>query len=414
MMKQITRNSRRDLVMLLLLLLCGLAGCAVVDRLQGTGELPEAKRPQRLAVGTTTAVFTDPEYYASFPGFIRTKKELVIQFGTQELGALRAQPLHPHAYVVATERWAISRDDGQTWSVTADPPQLGPALHATRQSHSARAAMTDGSLLNFENGYVVRNGKNEPVERLLRIDKGGLGGEPVWQSPAAALSPLLDLYPYDLEPLADGRFLFSGYVSRAPGAKQVQVFHCSADGRQWTELNQESCADPLFSFAEPDAAAWPDGRVVQLLRAEFDNTKKDQAPDDVNGHGQQRDGYGYYLYQRESSDFGRTWSEPQRLAIWGHPPNLLKLNSGNLLLVYGHRRPPFSVKAILSHDRGKTWDMESMVTVHENPIGKYDMGYPMATQLADGRILVTFYDYSTTDTAEKMPHGIYCTTLEEQ
>jgi len=83
------------------------------------------------------------------------------------------------------------------------------------------------------------------------------------------------------------------------------------------------------------------------------------------------------------------------------------------LLAYGHRRPPWEIRAILSRDDGRTWDMTTLRTVYTFNPGSYDMGYPVATQLADGSIVCAFYGYSTPDIGEKMPHGIFVSVFDE-
>ena len=167
-------------------------------------------------------------------------------------------------------------------------------------------------------------------------------------------------------------------------------------------------------MSETEMSAWPDGRVIAIIRAEWFDTPKERLPPEANGNGTNRDGYGYFLYQATSSDGGKTWSKPAQLPIWGHPACLVQLRSGNLLMVYGHRRPPFSVRAILSHDRGASWDLASMVELHRFDPGNYDIGYPVATELDNGEVLVAYYGYSTRDTGLNAPHGIFCTRLAEK
>ena len=83
-------------------------------------------------------------------------------------------------------------------------------------------------------------------------------------------------------------------------------------------------------------------------------------------------------------------------------------------MVYGHRRDPFTVRAILSHDRGRTWDMDSMTTLHTFDPGNIDFGYPVATQLDDGRILVAYYGYTSPEVkALDSTHGIFCSIIKE-
>ena len=52
--------------------------------------------------------------------------------------------------------------------------------------------------------------------------------------------------------------------------------------------------------------------------------------------------------------------------------------------------------------------------VHTFNPGSYDMGYPVATQLADGSIVCSFYGYSTPDAGEQMPHGMFVSVFDEK
>ena len=69
------------------------------------------------------------------------------------------------------------------------------------------------------------------------------------------------------------------------------------------------------------------------------------------------DGADGYLYQSFSTDDGWTWQGLKRTPIWGFPCHLLALRSGHVLCAYGYRREPFGVRAVLSFDGGRTWDM---------------------------------------------------------
>jgi len=69
-----------------------------------------------------------------------------------------------------------------------------------------------------------------------------------------------------------------------------------------------------------------------------------------------------------SSDQGQTWSEVKRVYEWGrHHPSLLPLPGGKLLMTYVVRLgypdtpqglPQFGVEAMVSTDRGQTWDFD--------------------------------------------------------
>ena len=75
-----------------------------------------------------------------------------------------------------------------------------------------------------------------------------------------------------------------------------------------------------------------------------------------------------------------------------HPADLLLLQSGNILLTYGRRRPPYGIQAMLSHDQGETWDTKhkiALVSDAEN----MEVGYPSSVQLDDGTICTAYYSY---------------------
>jgi hypothetical protein len=97
-----------------------------------------------------------------------------------------------------------------------------------------------------------------------------------------------------------------------------------------------------------------------------------------------------FLYQSHSFDSGRTWTEPEKLPVWGGPPHLLVLSSGELLCSYGYRREPPSVRAMLSVDEGKTWDTENFITLHELDV-PHDFGYPVTVEPSPGELVTAYY-----------------------
>jgi hypothetical protein len=119
-------------------------------------------------------------------------------------------------------------------------------------------------------------------------------------------------------------------------------------------------------FGEPSPLALSDGRLVMMIRE--DHTQ--------------------HPHVIESPDGGLTWSPPQQTEIWGLPPHLLHLRDGRVLCLYGHRRPPFGIRARLSVDSGRTWGEELII---RDDLRNGNCGYPTAVEEDDGALFVACY-----------------------
>jgi len=95
--------------------------------------------------------------------------------------------------------------------------------------------------------------------------------------------------------------------------------------------------------------------------------------------------------QSSSEDGGETWSPAERrMPAVGMSYHLLKLSSGPILATCMLRREPWSIRAMLSYDEGKTWDSKHVITVdqwEDHP----DMGYPVSLEVSPGEILTIYY-----------------------
>ena len=358
-------------------------------------------------------VYANPADYASFPQLARTDNALVLLFQVQNLAKLRAANEHPHYQKVAGPRWANSRDGGLTWKINDSCPPLG---HVQEISYGS-APLADGGTVTLT---FIGKGSTDPLRAI--IQHGRIGYRPYQDEKAEIgerhsimnLGPFSRFLPHGMTRTADGKIIAAGYVPfQAPDGKSDKTtvaFLASADeGRTWRYLSHIP-NETKFDFCEPAILPTKDGRLLVVMRIEGDRAfiVKDMRPAEA------RHEVGYFLYQTESCDGGRTWTVPVQLSIWGHPPHLTRLASGNILLVYGHRRDPYEIRAILSRDEGRTWDLTTLRTVHRFEPGNYDLGYPVATQLPDGSIVCAFYGYSTPDVGEKMPHGIFVSIFDER
>ena len=72
-----------------------------------------------------------------------------------------------------------------------------------------------------------------------------------------------------------------------------------------------------------------------------------------------KDGQSNRIDAYASTNNAATWTPRGMVAdtgaFGGNPPMLFRLRDGRLCLTYGYRSEPYSVRARLSNDNGKTW-----------------------------------------------------------
>jgi sialidase-1 len=201
-------------------------------------------------------------------------------------------------------------------------------------------------------------------EWVLRSSDGGIH----WSAPIATIVNS----PHGPTPLKDGRLLYVG-KQLWTGDNKVGAAESKDDGLTWqwlAEIPARSGDQPSKGYHELHAVEAGDGTVIAQIR----------------NHNQANKGE---TLQTESTDGGKTWSEPHSIGVWGLPSHLLRLRDGRLLMTYGHRRAPFGNQARLSTDHGKSWG-EAMI-ISGDGIGG-DLGYPSTVELADGTLLSVWYE----------------------
>ena len=103
---------------------------------------------------------------------------------------------------------------------------------------------------------------------------------------------------------------------------------------------------------------------------------------------QKRDEQAIYLCR--SQDNGRSWSEPVRVTeAKEHPPDLVLLSDGTILLNFGVRHEPFSVQGMVSRDFGHTWLKTRLLYADDLP--GTDIGYPSTVRLTNGKLITVYY-----------------------
>ncbi|MGI5818850.1 MAG: sialidase family protein [Armatimonadota bacterium] len=242
----------------------------------------------------------------------------------------------------------------------------------------------------------------EDVARWTHADSGVTAGRSMgfwtrrstdrgetWEEPV----PSICCAPHGPISLSDGRMLFVGTANfaREEGEAFLGAAQSADSGRSW-ELIGRTGALPEYEGAvegshaylcEPHAIEVAPGRILGMARYEERGVPSEARQPSM-------------LWQFESADGGRTWSEPRPTEIIGKPPHLTGLSDGRILLTYGYRHAPYGQRACLSSDGGRTWDYEAEIVLRDDaPNG--DLGYPASVGCDDGSIISVYYQKETLD-----------------
>jgi sialidase-1 len=237
----------------------------------------------------------------------------------------------------------------------------------------------------------------QPIPVNVRPLKHGGCRVGCWELPNGSL--LMGLY---------GRI--HGYEEEGEGESTRSALMRSDDGGDNWEYYSTLGYDAanIIDYEEPGLLQLKDGRLVCFMRTH------------VNPSGDAKN-----MVMTVSDDEGFSWTPPKWTKIWGYPPELIPLQDGRYLMVYGYRRPPYGVRAIISDD-GVTWDVAKEFVIREggvpgktvtetpgssrmspasgkiaeggidwsNPGIYQHIGYPSVVQTRDGTIVCSYHEWS--------------------
>lgn len=190
--------------------------------------------------------------------------------------------------------------------------------------------------------------------------------------------------------LPDGSFVLGTY-KYLPGC-DLHIMKTTDQGRTWEELavvtHPNGCDEPFLHLT-------PAGKIVAFIRSDhFDSTDLTSAP----------------LLTSESLDGGYTWTEPVERPFYSPSPfDVLRLQSGRVLVTYGHRFLSYGIRAFLLDSECNDWENVEETRLRDDCIDE-DIGYTSSIQLSNGDIK-TFYYYL--DRENEGYTYIACTTYRE-
>src|SRR5439155_1480586 len=152
--------------------------------------------------------------------------------------------------------------------------------------------------------------------------------------------------------------------------------HTKDGGLHW-EFAAWTTPDPGEGFSiMPSTIRLSKTGLVTTVRHEDSHRK---GPNWIEAYASQDDGKSWHYLSRPAPDTGDHS---------GNPPSMVRLKDGRLAVTYGHRSPPFEMRARLSSDGGATWGREILL---RGGAGAWDIGYPRTVQRADGKLVTAYY-----------------------
>ena len=218
-----------------------------------------------------------------------------------------------------------------------------------------------------------------------------------WESIPTRVSPPagMNYVHIDGAPLAkfpDGTQLAVASSGLSPVTSALGVYGTDDDGLTWTHIAEVYC-DPTGQGRPTYGALLllPNGRLQCYM---------------LNIGGIRN-----AIQMSDSDDGGYSWCTPRPIVAWGQSPWAslsrehiwpgarrqgpryrspwpLRLQDGRIVVIFGRRHPPFGLGLLMSEDDGETWSAEALLRVDASD---WDLGYPVATELDDGRIFTAYY-----------------------
>lgn len=283
-----------------------------------------------------------------------------------------------------------SKDSGLTWDANSVVSVMDMTIKSEADFPGGKAAdWSDLPPLDFRNRDTLLMGGGIPMlmaqqsQAWMRASSDG--GRtwrphtllPNWDFPSLSI-PGTSMYSVR----EDGVMLF-GVHAKAPGGQNpAPVVYACPDGKQFLYLGAiveghlKSPYWPGGRFASaqhiyPRVVVLKDGRVLASVRY-------------------QRDPRGVYWVEiYESLDGGRTFHWLSRVNDWGAPGDLVPMEDGRVVCVYGYRlQPDPGIRYRVSEDSGKTWGTEMIL---RDDAGSWDLGYPRVIEIEPGKLLTTYW-----------------------
>lgn len=335
-------------------------------------------------------IYEDARFYSAFPSVIRRPSgEIIVAFRRaperRAFGESGTTHTDPNSYLVLVR----SQDNAATW--TTDP-ELILAHPFGGSQDPCLVQLRDGTIVCSSYGWSLLTpeaaAKADSTLRhgnfvfmggyLLRSQDGGRTWGKLIQPPPVPGSITNEVFGQPAPAYNRGAMLESSdgvlYWAVAsqsrltPRLSETHLMASQNGGKSW-EYRMPIARDGKASFNETSLYETPSGALVAFMRtADFDD----------------------HTVIARSTDRGNSFEPWEDAGFQGHPHHAIRLPDGRVLLVYGYRHAPYGIRARVLNPECTDAATAPEIVLRDDG-GNGDIGYPWATLMDDGRVLVAYY-----------------------
>lgn len=346
--------------------------------------------PATLVKEKDVIIYSDDQFHSAFPSVVRRPDgTLLVAFRRAPNRAVFGEKSTNHtdanSYLVSVR----SEDNGETWS---EDPELILAHPFGGSQDPCLIQLADDSILCASYGWALPRtdawkswGKVPSAGDftfmggyLVRSLDGGHTWSDIIEPPVLPGNEAKNAFNEPLTAYNRGS-MYQGKSGRIFWAVAQQIFDdgerrtdnhllTSDDGGLTWDYRAPIAQDPEVVFNEASIYETPKGDLVTFIRtAKFND----------------------HTVVARSTDGGETFTW-EDAGFQGHPHFPLQLPDGRVLLVYGYRHKPMGIRARVLNPECTDYKESKEIILREDGGGS-DLGYPWATMMADGRVLVCYY-----------------------
>jgi sialidase-1 len=188
----------------------------------------------------------------------------------------------------------------------------------------------------------------------------------------------------------DGSVIFAvSKYGHESSDRTVIVLKSFDKGKTWIKLADIKKIQDSALMGEPNLYRAPSGKLVCLIRTHLEQPGVNVYKDGSNRLAP--------MCVSESFDNGNTWTHPVKTKYKSPSPyEAIRLESGNVIMTYGHRYSPYGIKAVLLNSEMSNLEEGEEILIRDDGVN-VDLGYTRSVQLPDGSILVVYYIFSPED-----------------